>query len=397
MTRSFSDKTLLTHAGRKFDPKLPFVNPPVVRASTVLFENVHRMLECEEHRNAGVKDSPTYGIWGTPTHEAFYEALKALEGNNACGAWAFSTGLAACTVPLLAFVSSGDHALFADSIYGPTRDFAENILTRFGVEVEFYEPRIGADIEKLMRPNTKLVFMETVGSHTFELQDVPAIAKVCRAHNAISVIDNTWATPLYFKPLDHGVDMVIHAATKYMSGASDLMMGVIICNDRAWKPVFKVIGDTGQATPADDIYLAFRGLHSMAARMAMAEKTTAVVMEWLKNRPEVESILWPADPETPDYALWKRDFKGASPLFGVLFKSEYAGQLTPMIDALQLFGRGYSWGGYESLLIPSYGKRTEGTHPFNRMIRIAVGLEDASDLIADLENAFKALKSVKEI
>ena len=387
------DKTLLTHAGRPFNPAFPYVNPPVVRASTVLFESVHRMHECEAHRNAGIKDSPTYGIWGTPTHEAFYEALKALEGPEAVGAWAFSTGLAACTVPLMAFVSAGDHTLFADTVYGPTRDFAENVLTRFGVEVEFYEPRIGAGIEQLIRANTKLVMMETVGTHSFELQDVPAIAAVCRKHNVISVIDNTWATPLYFKPLDHGVDMVIHAATKYIAGASDLMMGVVICNKKAWKPVFQLVADTGQATPSDDVYLAYRGLHSMAARMKAAEDGAAQVIAWFKAQPEVEAILWPADPDNPDYALWKRDYKGASPLFGVRFKPEWAGKLEPMVDALKLIGRGYSWGGYESLLVMSYGKRTTGKVPFDRMIRMAVGLEDPADLIADLEQAFAALRN----
>ena len=334
-----TNKTLLTHAGRPFKPAFPYVNPPVVRASTVLFESVHRMHECEAHRNAGIKDSPTYGIWGTPTHEAFYEALKALEGPEAVGAWAFSTGLAACTVPLMAFVSAGDHTLFADTVYGPTRDFAENVLTRFGVEVEFYEPRIGAGIEKLIRANTKLVMMETVGTHSFELQDVPAIAAVCRKHNVISVIDNTWATP------------------------------------------------------SDDVYLAYRGLHSMAARMKAAEDGAAQVIAWFKAQPEVEAILWPADPDNPDYALWKRDYKGASPLFGVRFKPKWAGKLEPMVDALKLIGRGYSWGGYESLLVMSYGKRTTGKVSFDRMIRMAVGLEDPADLIADLEQAFAALRN----
>lgn len=386
-----SDRTKLCHAGRDFSAQHPYVNPPVVRASTVLFENVARMMECEENRNKGIKDRPTYGLWGTPTHEAFYEALKALEGPKAAGAWAFSSGLAACTMPLLALLQAGDHLLVTDSLYWPTRDFCEHVLARFGVEVEFYPPRIGQEIEKRFKPNTKLVVMETVGSHTFELQDVPAIARVCKQHGIYTAIDNTWATPLYFKPLDYGVDVVMHAATKYIGGSSDLLMGVVICNQETWPKVFQMIGDTGQATTADDVYLAYRGLHTMAARMKCAESSATQILQWLKKRPEVQSILWPADPDSPDYALWKRDYKGAAPLFGVLFKEAYAGKLTPMIDALQLFGRGYSWGGFESLLIPSYGKRTEGDRPFDRMIRISVGLEDPNDLIQDLCQAFGAL------
>ena len=229
--------TQLVHAGRHLDPEWGYVNPPVVRASTVLHDSCEDMMARVVAEHAGKPTKPCYGTYGGPAHKAFYDALKTLEGPNAYGAWAFSTGLAATTTPLFAFMKAGAHALFADSIYGPTRDFAECILRPMGIDVEFFDPLIGEGIEALIKPNTTVVMMETPGSHSFELMDVPAIARVCRRHDVGTVIDNTWATPLYFKPLDHGVDLVIHAATKYIGGHSDLTMGVIIGNERVWEKV----------------------------------------------------------------------------------------------------------------------------------------------------------------
>lgn len=389
--RALKTDTQLVHAGRHHDERWIFVNPPVVRASTVLHDSVADMDARSAHAAAGIPDRVTYATHGTPTHEAFYDALMALEGPEAAGAWAFSTGLAACTTPLFAFVKAGYHALFADSIYGPTREFAEEILVKMGVDVEFFDPKIGAGIASLFRENTTLVMMETPGSHSFELMDVPAIAAACRERGIATAIDNTWATPLYFKPLSVGVDMVIHAATKYIAGHSDLTMGVIICNKRVWRDVKRVVEQLGQAASADDVYLAFRGLHTMSVRVERAAKNARAVIDWLREQPQVERVLYPALPDDPSYPIWKRDFKGATSLFAVLFKPEYAGRLAPMIDALRLFGRGYSWGGFESLLIPGYGKRTISPMPFERMVRIAVGLEDPEDLIADLKQAMAKL------
>ena len=383
------EATVLVHAGRHRNKEHRYVNPPIVKGSTVLHESVHDMIVREEHRDRLIEDVPTYGIWGTETHQAFYEAMKKLEG--AAGVWAFSSGLASTTTPLFSFVHAGCHALFMDTIYGPTRDFAEKILTRMGVQVQFFDPYVGADIEKLFKPNTTLVVMETPGSHSFELPDVPAIAAQCRAHGVWSVIDNTWATPLYFKPLSVGVDVVVHAATKYIAGHSDILMGVVCCNERAWPKVFHAVAAMGQTATPDDVYVALRGLHTMKARIEAAVAGARRVIDWLQKRPEVERVLWPSLESHPDHAIFKRDFTGATSLFAVVFKSEYDGKLSPMIDALKLFGRGYSWGGFESLLIPGYGKRTERNSPFNRMVRVAVGLEDPDDLIADLEQAFVAL------
>lgn len=381
--------TVLVHAGRHRNKEHRFVNPPIVKGSTVLHESVKDMIEREKSRERMQEDVPTYGIWGTETHFAFYEAMKKLE--SAAGVWAFPSGLAATTTPLFAFVHAGCHALFMDTIYGPTRDFAERILAAMGVEVEFFDPYVGADIEKKFKANTTLVVMETPGSHSFELPDVPAIASKCREHGVWSVIDNTWATPLYFQPLKAGVDVVVHAATKYIAGHSDILMGVACCNERAWPKVFEAVTAMGQTATPDDVYLAFRGLHTMKARIESAYAGALKVAAWLQRQPQVEQVLWPPLQSHPDHAIFERDFTGGTTLFSVVFKPEYAGRLAPMIDALKIFGRGYSWGGFESLLIPGYGRRTERNSPFDRMVRVAIGLEDPEDLIGDLKQAFARL------
>lgn len=381
--------TVLVHAGRHRNKEHRFVNPPIVKGSTVLHESVKDMIEREKSRERMQEDVPTYGIWGTETHLAFYEAMKKLE--SAAGVWAFPSGLAATTTPLFAFVHAGCHALFMDTIYGPTRDFAEKILAAMGVEVEFFDPYVGADIEKKFKANTTIVVMETPGSHSFELPDVPAIASKCREHGVWSVIDNTWATPLYFQPLKAGVDVVVHAATKYIAGHSDILMGVACCNERAWPKVFAAVTAMGQTATPDDVYLAFRGLHTMKARIESAYAGALKVAAWLQQQPQVEQVLWPPLESHPDHAIFERDFTGGTTLFSVVFKPEYAGRLAPMIDALKIFGRGYSWGGFESLLIPGYGRRTERDSPFDRMVRVAVGLEDPEDLIGDLKQAFARL------
>lgn len=385
------EETLLVHAGLHISDDYDFVNPPVIRASTVLHQSAQDMMNRAMHERDMVKDKIPYATYGSPTHHAFYKALCALEGPKAKAAWAFPSGLAACTIPLLAFLKAGDHALFIDTIYGPTREFAEEILRRMGVEVDFFPPSVGKDIVSYIKPNTSLLMLETPGSHTFEMPDVPAIAQVCQEHNVVSVIDNTWATPLYFKPLEVGIDVVIHAATKYIGGHSDLTMGVVICNEKTWPRAYRTIIQTGQTTSCDDIYLAYRGLHSMAVRVKAASESAKKVIDWLLTREEVERVLWPALPTDPSYPIWKRDFRGATSLFGVVFKEQYANKLAPMIDALQIFGRGYSWGGFESLLIQSYGTRTKAPMPFERMARIAIGLENSDDLIEDLRQAFEKL------
>lgn len=322
--------TQLVHAGRDWDPEWGYVNPPVVRASTVLHKSCEDMMDRVHDEMACRDGKPCYGSYGGPAHKAFYSAMKTLEGPNAAGAWAFSTGLAATTTPLFAFVRAGCHALFSDSIYGPTREFAEQILRTMGVDVEFFDPAASPEaIEAMMRPET---------------------------------------------------------------GHSDLLMGVVVCNERVWPAVYRTAVRLGQAASPDDVYLAYRGLHTMGVRVAHAAKSAERIVHWLLERPEVETVRWPALESDPSHAIWKRDYTGATSLFAVVFRPEYDGRLAPFVDALKLFGRGYSWGGYESLLIPCYGTRSVRKSTFSRMVRIAVGLESPDDLIADLEQALKRLR-----
>jgi cystathionine beta-lyase len=391
--------TLLVTGGRDLATSFDFVNPPLVRGSTVLHQSVADMKARIARRNAGDDGAPVaYGIYGTPTHHAFYEALNALEGGHA--SWALPSGLTACTISILSFVRAGDHVLVPDSVYWPTRRFCRDTLVRYGVETTFYDPRTGAQgraaVEALFRPTTRVLFLESPGSLTFEMQDVPLLAEVARARGAVSIMDNTWATPLYFQPLAHGVDVSVHAATKYICGHSDVIMGTITSNSAAWPRLRETIHHYGLTTSPDDVYLAHRGLRSMGVRLRQHTATAWKLIEWLQAQPETEHILFPALPTDPGYELWKRDMSGASGLFGVALKPVDEQRFFAFVDGLQLFGRGYSWGGYESLLIPSFAERTAVSLPFNGpLFRIAAGLEEAADLIEDLAAGFARLRGTR--
>jgi len=387
--------TELVNAGRDPKSSFDFVNPPLVRGSTVLHESMADMKARIARRSAGADDAPVaYGIYGTPTHHAFYEALNALEGGHA--SWALPSGLTACTVPILAFVQQGDHVLVPDSVYWPTRRFCRDTLPRYGVTTTLYDPRAGNEIEALFTPTTRVLFLESPGSHTFEMQDVPRLAAIARRRGAISVIDNTWATPLYFQPLAHGVDVSVHAATKYICGHSDVIMGTVTSNAEAWPRLRETIHQLGLTTSPDDVYLAHRGLHTMGARLAQHRTTAERLIDWLAAQPEVERVLYPALATDPGYALWSRDLSGASGLFGVALKAGIATErFAAFIDGMQLFGRGYSWGGYESLLIPAFPERTVTPLPFaGPLFRVSAGLEDAADLLDDLASGFERLRRV---
>ena len=315
--------TVLVTAGRNRRDNFDFVNPPLVRGSTVLHESVADMKARVARRNAGDDAAPVaYGIYGTPTHHAFYEALNALEGGHA--SWALPSGLTACSIAILAFVRAGDHILVPDSVYWPTRRYCRDTLPRYGVETTFYDPRVGergsAAVEALFRPTTRVLFLESPGSLTFEMQDLSLLASIARSRGVISITDNTWATPLYCQPLSHGVDVSVHAATKYICGHSDILMGTITSNAAAWPQLRETIQHYGLTTSPDDVYLAHRGLHSMAARLRQHTATAWRLIEWLQARPEVERILYPALPSDPGYALWKRDMTGATGLFGIALK-----------------------------------------------------------------------------
>ena len=388
-----SDETRLTTLGRDGEQG-GFVNPPLVRGSTVLHASVDEMRERVRRRAGGDDSMPVaYGIYGTPTHHAFCEALTALEGGYR--SWALPSGLAACTIALLAYVRHGDHVLVPDSVYSPTRRFCRDTLARYGIEATFYAPRIGAEIEQQFRRNTRLLFMESPGSLTFEVQDVPLLAAVARRHSAVSVIDNTWATPLYLQPLALGVDVSVHAATKYIGGHSDLLLGTVTANEAAWPALRDAIHQYGMTTSPDDCWLALRGLRSMAARLARHRASAERLIGWLRDQPEVAQVLYPALPEDPGHALWRRDFRGASGLFGVVLAQSVSERaLHAMVDALRLFGRGYSWGGFESLLIAVRPERTVRPQaPCGPMFRISAGLEDAEDLIADLSAGFERMRA----
>ncbi|MCD8340333.1 MAG: PLP-dependent transferase, partial [Burkholderiales bacterium] len=282
-----------------------------------------------------------------------------------------------------------------DSENGTTREFLSHYLAKLGVEVEFYVPTIGAGIEELVKPNTKVIFMESPGSHSFEMQDVPAIVEVAKKHNIWTLIDNTWATPLFFNPLKIGVDVEIQAATKYIGGHSDILLATVSCNEKAFIPMMKAAYAFGQYASPDTIYLAHRGLRSMKVRTEAVYKSAKQIVEWLKQQPEVEKILWPADVNDPGYEIWKRDFTGATGVFGVKLKDSMTDeQIDKLLDSVKLFGLGYSWGGYESLMIRSYGERSEDTEAhFPKTIRISVCLEDTNDLIQDLNQAFEETRA----
>jgi cystathionine beta-lyase len=340
-----------------------------------------------------------YGRRGTPTTEALELAIQELEGSQCAGVSLLPSGLAAISSAFLAVVHTGDHVLVTDSAYGPTRTFCDQVLTRLGVAVTYYDPLIGAEIGELMRPNTRLVYLESPGSLSFEMQDVPAIAKVTHGKDALVVMDNTWATPLYFRPLDHGVDLVIQAGTKYIGGHSDIMLGTVSANAATVARLKNTVRQTGQCEGPDDAYLGLRGLRTLAVRLERHQKSGLAVARWLEQRPEVLRLLHPALPSHPGHAIWKRDFSGASGLFSMVLKPVPQKAYYAFLDCLELFGIGASWGGYESLAIPfdCVPLRTATRwQPGGPTVRFHIGLEAVDDLIADLERGFAALAAASQ-
>jgi cystathionine beta-lyase len=382
------DRTLITHAGNNPRAHKGIVNPPVYHASTILFESVADMKNRARDRFNNVY----YGRYGTPTTFALEEAVAALE--EADKAVAVPSGMGAIAGALMSFVGTGDHVLMVDTAYEPTRMFCDTQLKKFGVETTYYDPLIGAGIADLIRPNTKIVYLESPGSHTFEIQDVPAIATAAHAKGCVVILDNTWASPLYFKPYRHGVDLVVHAATKYLVGHSDVMMGIITMRDEFYNRVKTQVHGMGFAVGGDDCYLALRGLRTLSARLAQHQESALILAKWLKDRPEVERVLHPALPDNPGHKLWKRDFLGSSGLFGVVLKPATEERVNAMIDGMELFGLGFSWGGYESLMVPSSlgSARTATKWNAGPTVRIHAGLEDPQDLIEDLARGLDRLR-----
>lgn len=379
------DATQLIHSGRPATSVEGTVNHPVHRASTILSPSVDNYLA----RFDGTKryDGITYGANGTANARALAEVVNGYE--RGAGSIISSSGLSAVTLTLAAFVKAGDHILVTDSVYGPARKFCDQTLARFGVETTYYEPSIGADIATLMRPNTRLVYTEAPGSLTFEMQDIPAIAAVAKAHGALVAMDNTWATPMYFRPLEHGVDISIQAGTKYFAGHSDLIIGMVTCaTDALYQQLADHRMNHGDVASPDDCFMALRGMRSLSARLPRQAESAMVVATWLQSQAQVARVLFPALPEDPGHTLWKRDFDGASSLFGLILHAQDLPATARFVDDLELFQIGSSWGGYESLVAlnigTNLGRSAQQWTECQYLLRLHIGLEDPADLIADL-------------
>jgi cystathionine beta-lyase len=381
--------TQVGHLGRAPRKFMGAVNTPVFRATTMLFESVADL----DAAVRGEYDGIGYGLHGLPTVTDLQAAIAALEGGHA--ALAVPSGLTATTLPLLALANPGDHVLVTDSVYGPTRRFCELHLKRLGVDVSFYDPLLGADIAREFRPNTRIVFVESPGSLTFDVQDVPAIAKVAHSRNALVIMDNSWATPLNFRAFDFGVDVSVHAATKYIGGHSDVLLGLIVCSEATFPRLHRLWTDMGVTASSDDCFLGLRGLRTLVTRLARQQASAIKVAEWLRTRPEVNEVIYPALPGSRGHELWKRDFAGATSLFGIVLNPVSKVRIDAMLDGMRLFGMGWSWGGFESLIIPIYPERARTVSHWEAggpSLRIYVGLEDPDDLIADLAEGLARLE-----
>jgi len=384
-------RTRLAQKGRKARSQPGTINLPVARASTVTFDSLAEMEAVQKRFEAG-EPAPTYGIVNMPLRVAFEELVADIEGGYR--AVTLPSGLAAVAVAIMACVKQGDHVLVTDSTYGPTRRFCDRTLRRFGVETTYYDPLVGAGIAELMRPNTRVVYLESPGSLTFEVQDFPAIAQAAHEKGAAVIHDNTWATGIFFDSFAHGADLVVQAATKYPGGHSDILLGAVVANEAWWPRLRDTSRDMGQTASPDDLFLVLRGMRTLDVRLRQHEKSALEVAQWLKERPEVKRVLHPALPEDPGHALWKRDFRGSSGLFGVELAPCSRAQVAALLDHLEYFALGYSWGGYESLAVPANLRGARSVRPWagGPLVRLQIGLEEPADLIADLERGFERMR-----
>ena len=377
--------TRLVEGGRRREWRGRLVNPPVERASTILFDSV-----ADLHRSRPGLGSYRYGLQGTATHWALAEALTELEP-GAAGTVLYSSGLAAITAPLLAVLRPGDELLVPDNVYGPTRRFCDTFLKRYGVATRYYDPLIGTGIGEILGPNTRAILLESPGSLTMEVQDVPGICAIARERGIVTLLDNTWATPLLFPAIASGVDIAILAATKYVGGHADVMLGCATATAEHYGHLQEVSWDLGHSVSPDDAWLGSRGLRTMGVRLKRHEESALKVAEWLKAQPEVGRMLHPAFPDCPGHEHWKRDFRGSSGLFSFELKDAGDAERAAFVDRLDLFGIGYSWGGYESLALPVDPQRTVTEPPATNLVRLHIGLEDPDDLIEDLASSLRAV------
>jgi cystathionine beta-lyase len=382
--------TVLVTAGRDTKGQHGFVNPAVYHASTVLYPTAEDQVD---HRSRY-----QYGRRGTPTSEALEQALAAIEGDGCAGVALLPSGLAAISTALFSVAGAGDHLLVTDSVYRPTRNFCDGVFKRMGIETTYYDPLIGADIAKLFKPNTRAVFVEAPGSQSFEMQDIPAIAKIAHDKGAVVLMDNTWATPLYFRAFEKGVDLSIQAGTKYIGGHSDVMFGCVSANAKTLPALKTVVTTMGLCVGPDDMFLALRGLRTMGVRLKQHNVSGLRIARWLESRPEVLRVLHPALESDPGYKIWRRDFTGACGLFSIVLKPTSEKSVLAFMNALALFGMGFSWGGFESLVIlfdcSEYRTATKWA-PGGPTLRFHIGLEDPDDLLADLECGFAAMAAAK--
>src|SRR6266850_776159 len=381
-------ETALVTSGRDTKAQKGFVNPPVVHGSTVLYPTAEDL-----HAHRGEFQ---YGRRGTPTTKALQEALMALEGPQCAGVGIAPSGLSAITTTLLAVLKAGDHLLVCDNAYRPTRNFCDGLLAGYGVEATYFDPLIGAGVAELFKPNTKAILVEAPGSQSFEMPDIPAIAAVAHARGALVIDDNTWATPLFHRSLDQGVDISMQAATKYIGGHSEIMFGTISANAKAWPMITEAIRLLGVCAGPDDVFLALRGLRTLAVQLAQHHRSALEMARWLATRREIITVLHPALESDPGHAIWKRDFTGASGLFSIVLKPAPQKAVDALLDTVKLFGMGYSWGGFESLVIPfdcaPYRSATRWA-PGGPALRLHIGLENVEDLKSDLERGFEAFNA----
>jgi cysteine-S-conjugate beta-lyase len=383
---SLRRRSRLVNLGRDAEFSQGFINVPAFRGSTVLYPDVATLKNRSQRF--------TYGTRGTPTTDALCSAWTDL--SCAAGTVLVPSGLAAVIVALMTALSAGDHLLVTDSVYEPSRAFADKALRRFGIETTYYDPTIGAGIDALIRPNTMAVLAESPGSQTLEVQDIPAIAEVTHSRGACMILDNTWATPLFFSPHAHGVDLAIEAGTKYLSGHADLLLGLVSANAKWFERLHRTVHLMAIPPGAEDVFLALRGLRTMELRLREAERQGLALAQWLSARPEVLRVIHPALPADPGHALWKRDYSGSSGLFSIVLKPASEAAVAAFIDGLELFGIGYSWGGYESLALPfdcTAVRTATRFSPGGPTVRFSIGLEDIEDLKDDLDRGFARLRA----
>ena len=390
--KKYKNDTKIILAGKDRNNKTAFVNSPIYKGSTVLFKDVEEMKKSIKNKNSQIL---SYGRFGSPTTFEFERAIAKIdEGYSAV---ATSSGTAAIVASLLAVLKTGDHILMTDSAYGVSRNLAKGLLNNMGITTTFYKPNIGKEITNLIQKNTKVLFMESPGSLTFEIQDIPMLVELAKKNKLITVLDNTWATSLFFKPFYNGIDISIQSATKYIVGHSDAMLGIISTNKKYTKCVRESAHNMGSCPGPEDVYLGIRGLKTLSIRLQKHQENAFKVIEWLRVQQEVDKILYPALPDNFGHKIWKRDFLGASGLFGITLKNTKKSLVNKMLNNLKLFNMGYSWGGYESLILPIEPEKLRDTYKWKNdcgTLRIHVGLEDPADLINDLKDNFKILKGI---